>query len=102
MKKIRRNSVVFPKDKGRAFYGRVIRSLPNDEFLWLDSGLYFHISHRDDLELSDYKGYTDYRGHFIPMTSLRNLKRMARKYHHEAAFNTPLDYEFIKRKDRGN
>lgn len=95
---IRRNSIVLPKDGSRVFYGRVIRSLPNNEFLWLDSGLYFHVSHRDDLVLSDYRGYRDHKGHFIRMISLRNLKRMARKYHGAAAFNTPLDYEYIKRK----
>lgn len=97
--KIRHNSVVQLKDEDGAlysFYGRVIKSLPDNKFLWLCCGLHFRVSDISQIELSDYKGYKNHKGRFIPMTSLRKLKIAAKRFHYEFAHNTPLDYEYIK------
>lgn len=101
-KYIRRNTVVIHKTGG--FYGRVIRVLPDGKIFWLCVGLHFHINAPENLIVNGYRGTyveeTPWRpGYFDPMTTLRNLKRLARRYHHEYAHNTPLDYEYIERVD---
>jgi hypothetical protein len=95
MRKLRRNMIVM--EEGGVFYGRIIRSLPNNEYLWLCSGLHFRITSGETLHPVSYKGYFNAKGRFVHMTTLRNLKRMAQRYHGKNAFNTPLDYQFIKR-----
>lgn len=95
-KVIRRNTVV--RHKEGTFYGRVIRILPNGKAFWLCCGYHFHITPVDDLEVTGYKGITSfYTGRFDHMTSLRNLKKRASRFHYEYAHNTPLDYHFIRR-----
>lgn len=92
---MRRNNVVIHKHN-RGFYGRIIRMLPDNKVFWLCSGLHFHITNKEDLELVNYKGYTDlYTGRFIPMTSIRTLKKRAKQYHGKYAHKTPLDYIHI-------
>ncbi len=91
---MKRNNVVIHKSK-QTFYGRVIRTLPESKVMWLCCGLHFHITHKDDLEISTYNGYIDHRGRHVPMTSIRQLKKRARQFHGKYAHKTPLDYEFI-------
>lgn len=100
-KAIRRNTIV--RKKGDTFFARVVRLLPDDKALILCSGLHFCITSVSNLDVSGYRGYSRVkydengkRSHFVHMTSLRNLKRMAQKYHFENAFKTPLDYEYIR------
>lgn len=102
-KLIRHNTVVMLKDHG-CFFGRVIKSLPDDKFLWLCGGLHFRISKASDLVVhDDYNGFKKekwnnrrYYVRQVYMTTLRNLKREAKRYHGENAFNTPLDYTYIQ------
>lgn len=99
-KQIRHNSIVSVVDDGDntySFYGRVIKTLADNYFLWLCSGLHFHITKGDKLKLESYKGYYNTKGRLIPMTSLRRLKIQASRYHGHFAYNTPLDYKQIKR-----
>lgn len=92
---IRRNTIVRHKDKH--FYGRVIRKLPDNKIFWLCCGYHFHITDASDLVVDGYRGTKDFRtGRFVPMTSLRNLKRRCSRYHRGYSFNTPLDYEYIQ------
>ena len=94
--KIRHNTVVREKDQW--FYGRVIRTLPDGYVLWLCCGLHFHINHVDELEADGYKGFmSNSEGRFIHMTTLRKLKQRATRYHGRNVWNTPLDYEFIRK-----
>lgn len=79
------------------FYGRVIRVLPNGDIFWLCCGLHFHITPVTDLHHLSYRGRYKAKGHWIPMTSLRQLKLQAKRYHYEYAHNTPLDYHYIRR-----
>ncbi len=93
--KVRRNTVV--RHKEGTFYGRVIRMLPNGKAFWLCCGLHFRIDPVEDLLLENYKGnHSFYTNRWIPMTSLRRLKKRAIQFHGANAHNTPLDYEFIK------
>ncbi len=99
---IRRNSIVKHKHPDKSFYGRVIRVLDEGKVFWICCGLHFHITHVENLIETDYKGYVrenifdrKAKPRFVPMTTLRNLKRRAKQYHGDSAFNTPLDYEFI-------
>lgn len=86
------------------FYGRVIKRLPENRWLVLTCGLHFY-SVPDSYEVSDYKGYNrgfDGEGRFVPMTSIRKLKKRARQFHYEYAHNTPVDYYNIRKVDKLN
>jgi len=100
---IRRNTVVIHRNG--TFYGRVIRLLPDGTVFWLCTGLHFRISKAEDLEVG-YKGYyapcwnsatSQSEERFVPMTTLRRLKKRAQQFHYGFAHNTPLDYEFIRK-----
>jgi len=91
---MKRNCIVLVN----SFYGRVIKKLPEDRWLVLTCGLHFY-SVADDYPISGYKGYNrgyDKEGRFVPMTSIRKLKKRARQFHYEYAHNTPEDYENIR------
>lgn len=81
-----------------SFYGRVIKRLPENRWLVLTCGLHFY-SVPDDYKVSNYKGYNRGYGEknrFVPMTSIRRLKKLARQFHYEYAHNTPSDYVNIR------
>jgi hypothetical protein len=91
---MKRNNVVLIN----SFYGRVIKRLPNNRWLALTCGLHFY-SIPEDYPVSDYKGYSrgwDEKGRFVPMTSIRKLKKRAMQFHYQYAHNTPSDYEYIQ------
>lgn len=78
---MKRNDVVMPKTGG-GFYGRIVRRIDSDHVQVICCGKHITVYHEDELEVhNDYKGFTDRKGHFIPMTSLRRLKQMASYYH---------------------
>ena len=83
------------------FYGRVIRIIKDkvngDKAFWVDCGLNFNLTPVSKLEMDGYKGRIDSDSErFVPMTSLRKLKQRASKYHGKDAWNTPLDYEYMR------
>lgn len=96
---LKRNSVVLVN----SFYGRVVKRMPNNRWLVLTCGLHFY-SVPNDFPASDYKGYynkkwndkSNQKGRFIRITTLRKLKKRARKFHYEFSHNTPENYEHIQ------
>lgn len=80
---MKRNDVVVEKSNyDFVYYSRIIKSLPNNEYVIIDSSGDKIITHESNLELSDYKGYWTFkitkRGRidfFVPMSSIKRLKQ---------------------------
>jgi hypothetical protein len=121
---MRRNDVVRYRNNG-VMYGRVVRFIDPETVLWICNGLHIHLTAVADLEVCDYKGRWEFTGtgdtvvyyrrekgpcrrfgvrkfecprRFDHMTSLRRLKQRASFYHHENAWKTPLDYQYLTRR----
>lgn len=120
---MKRNDVVCLKGGASTLYGRIVRRVGDDSFLWICCGLHIHIDRQEDLEVVDYKGRPEFstdgvieyfhRGRdgwpdfsrkkfsrptfFIPMPTLRELKQSASRYHGRNVWKTPEDYDFIQR-----
>lgn len=119
---MRRNDVVTFKDGSYSFYGRIVKRVDPDHVMWICSGLHIHVSKDSDLEVQDYKGKNEYMpgmtinyfnrhpngdlnfssikfqrpARFIPMTSLRRLKQRASRFHGKDAWNTSMDYKYLR------
>ncbi len=86
-RKLKRNDVVkLPCHGGLfRFYGRVWRRLDEQQVVVLDCGSQVNIYRDEELSIVDYKGYwqpraNDQPDRWVPMTSLRALKRQAGVY----------------------
>jgi hypothetical protein len=123
---MKRNDVVLYRENG-VMYGRVVRFVDPETVLWICNGRHIHVTKIIDLVVTDYKGVREWTGsedlktyyqwskgsqpwkgarkkferpaRFDHMTSLRKLKQKASFYHHENAWKTPLDYEYLTRRD---
>lgn len=89
MKFKRRQVVMEAKGDSHRFYGRVWKILDDQYVVVIDCGCNVTKYHVDELEAHDeYKGYIEpemwwrkrIKRLFIPMTSMRRLKIMARHY----------------------
>lgn len=89
MRKLKRNDIVsFNGDSCMVIYGRVWRRIDANHVQVIDCGKSVRIYHENQLTLEDYKGYwmvpqwwkPSGWSKFVPMTSLRQLKKIARHY----------------------
>lgn len=92
-KAIRRNTLV-RNCFNPAFCGRVIRTLEDGSLLWITITGRFMIHWPEALLTDNYPVWIR-RGKISPELGLRQLKRLAAKFHGCKAYNTPLDYENI-------
>ena len=88
---LRRGDVVIERDGDMiTMYGRVWRRYDENHVVVIDCGKHITLYHEDELALSDYKGRWEWQCHpgnedgrktkWLPMTSLRKLKQIARQY----------------------
>lgn len=75
---MKRNDVVMAVDG--YFYGRVWRVLPDGQIVVICSGSHVTFGPPENWEVQDYKGRRSLTGKWIPMTSLRELKKQAAVY----------------------
>jgi hypothetical protein len=87
-RKLRRNDVVLEKDRAGFTPARVWRRIDEDRVQIITVGQHVKIMRDDELVLCDYKGrwhVPKFHGRkrqerWLPMTSLRRLKQLARRY----------------------
>lgn len=90
-RRLKRGDVVHERNVNvYIIYGRVWRRYDENHVIVIDCGTHIQVYHEDELVLSDYKGMWDWnrepgnpygkKPKWIPMTSLKSLKRLARPY----------------------
>lgn len=75
---MKRNDVVI--EVGGFFYGRVWRVLPDGQVVVICTGSHVKFGPKSNWEVSSYKGRNDMNGKWVPMTSLKSLKKQASIY----------------------
>ena len=90
-RKLQRRDVVELPANDYFLPARVWRRIDENHVQVIDDGLHISIYHEDDLKLSDYTGRWKWNHEpgnsygnptrWIPMTSLKELKKRAREYH---------------------
>jgi hypothetical protein len=110
-RKLRRGDVVHERHHGGyIMYGRVWRRIDKNHVVVIDCGKHIQLFHEDELVLTDYDGRWAWRREpgndegkrpkWMPMTSLRRLKSMAREYHPDFGGRRYCGYRWTKQERR--